>query len=208
MLRDQPHGWVPGDNYDASCGDADTVAARAEDLGGSVVAAPMDTRYGRFATLSDPAGAQFKLREQTPRYATRRAFPGRTISGSTAGSAAERAPASRSRAAPGDVGAYRGTMRRRITGRGHHAGLRQGRGARAPPRFRARREHRGALPGRAPLHNPLDSRRFAEVDPPGMVEAPAVPGGQALEPRTPAKVSRLTEAERQFAGEHRDLRIP
>jgi hypothetical protein len=25
---------------------------------------------------------------------------------------------------------------------------------------------------------------------------------------TPAKVSRLTEAERQFAGEHRDLRIP
>jgi predicted enzyme related to lactoylglutathione lyase len=31
-------------------------------LGGSVVAAPDDTPYGRLATVTDPAGAQFKLR--------------------------------------------------------------------------------------------------------------------------------------------------
>jgi uncharacterized protein len=31
-------------------------------LGGSVVAAPEDTPYGRLATVTDPAGAQFKLR--------------------------------------------------------------------------------------------------------------------------------------------------
>ena len=42
--------------------DADAVAARSEALGGAVVAAPKDTPYGRLATLSDPAGAQFKLR--------------------------------------------------------------------------------------------------------------------------------------------------
>jgi predicted enzyme related to lactoylglutathione lyase len=42
--------------------DADAVAARAEALGGSVVAAPKDTPYGRLATLSDPVGAHFKLR--------------------------------------------------------------------------------------------------------------------------------------------------
>jgi len=33
-------------------------------LGGSVVAAPEDTPYGRLATVTDPAGAQFKLRTQ------------------------------------------------------------------------------------------------------------------------------------------------
>jgi hypothetical protein len=33
-------------------------------LGGSVVAAPEDTPYGRLATVTDPAGAQFKLRAQ------------------------------------------------------------------------------------------------------------------------------------------------
>jgi predicted enzyme related to lactoylglutathione lyase len=33
-------------------------------LGGSVVAALEDTPYGRLATVTDPAGAQFKLRAQ------------------------------------------------------------------------------------------------------------------------------------------------
>jgi predicted enzyme related to lactoylglutathione lyase len=33
-------------------------------LGGSVVAPLEDTPYGRLATVTDPAGAQFKLRKQ------------------------------------------------------------------------------------------------------------------------------------------------
>jgi hypothetical protein len=31
-------------------------------LGGSVVAGPEDTPYGRIATVTDPAGAEFRLR--------------------------------------------------------------------------------------------------------------------------------------------------
>lgn len=42
-------------------GDADATAARAVELGGSVVQEPEDTPYGRLATLADPSGAQFKL---------------------------------------------------------------------------------------------------------------------------------------------------
>jgi uncharacterized protein len=34
-------------------------------LGGSLVADAEDTPYGRLATVSDPAGAQFKLRTVT-----------------------------------------------------------------------------------------------------------------------------------------------
>jgi predicted enzyme related to lactoylglutathione lyase len=43
------------------CDDADVVAARARELGGTVLRAPEDTPYGRLATLADPAGAVFKL---------------------------------------------------------------------------------------------------------------------------------------------------
>jgi predicted enzyme related to lactoylglutathione lyase len=42
--------------------DIDASAATTRDLGGSVVEEPMDTPYGRMATVTDPAGAQFKLR--------------------------------------------------------------------------------------------------------------------------------------------------
>jgi predicted enzyme related to lactoylglutathione lyase len=41
--------------------DADAAVAKVKTLGGSVVAEPADTPYGRLATVLDPAGAQFKL---------------------------------------------------------------------------------------------------------------------------------------------------
>jgi predicted enzyme related to lactoylglutathione lyase len=42
--------------------DADGAVARVRELGGSVVIEPRDTPYGRLATATDPAGAQFNLR--------------------------------------------------------------------------------------------------------------------------------------------------
>ncbi len=42
--------------------DVDSSAALVATLGGSVLAEPTDTPYGRMATVTDPAGAQFKLR--------------------------------------------------------------------------------------------------------------------------------------------------
>jgi|SRR5271166_517920 len=42
--------------------DADAAVAKVEALGGSVVAQAEDTPYGRIATVSDPAGARFRLR--------------------------------------------------------------------------------------------------------------------------------------------------
>lgn len=42
--------------------DIDATIAKLEALGGSVVIAAEDTPYGRIAAVSDPAGAQFKLR--------------------------------------------------------------------------------------------------------------------------------------------------
>lgn len=41
--------------------DTDATAARAVELGGSVVAAPEDTPYGRIATLGDPTGLPFNV---------------------------------------------------------------------------------------------------------------------------------------------------
>lgn len=41
--------------------DPDATVAKVATLGGSVVAEPTDTPYGRLATVTDPAGAQFKL---------------------------------------------------------------------------------------------------------------------------------------------------
>lgn len=43
--------------------DTDTAVARLQTLGGSVVSGAQDTPYGRMATVTDPAGAQFKLRQ-------------------------------------------------------------------------------------------------------------------------------------------------
>jgi hypothetical protein len=42
--------------------DASASVAKVTELGGSVVADPEDTPYGRMATVTDPFGAQFKLR--------------------------------------------------------------------------------------------------------------------------------------------------
>jgi uncharacterized protein len=41
--------------------DMDDTVARVETLGGSMIMAPEDTRYGRLATAADPSGGQFKL---------------------------------------------------------------------------------------------------------------------------------------------------
>jgi predicted enzyme related to lactoylglutathione lyase len=42
--------------------DPDAIVSRVKALGGSVVMDATDTPYGRLATVTDPAGAQFKLR--------------------------------------------------------------------------------------------------------------------------------------------------
>jgi hypothetical protein len=42
--------------------DPDDIVSRVKALGGSVVMDATDTPYGRLATVTDPAGAQFKLR--------------------------------------------------------------------------------------------------------------------------------------------------
>ena len=41
--------------------DADATAAKAAELGGSVIVAPFDTPVGRIAVLSDPQGAMFSV---------------------------------------------------------------------------------------------------------------------------------------------------
>jgi predicted enzyme related to lactoylglutathione lyase len=41
--------------------DVDATVAQVASLGGSVVAPAEDTPYGRLATVTDPAGAEFKL---------------------------------------------------------------------------------------------------------------------------------------------------
>ncbi len=42
--------------------DVDGAVGKVRTLGGAVVADPVDTPYGRLATVTDPAGAEFKLR--------------------------------------------------------------------------------------------------------------------------------------------------
>jgi predicted enzyme related to lactoylglutathione lyase len=46
--------------------DADAAAAKAAELGGSVVVPPFDTPVGRMAVLSDPQGAVFSIISTTP----------------------------------------------------------------------------------------------------------------------------------------------
>jgi predicted enzyme related to lactoylglutathione lyase len=43
--------------------DANASVAKVKELGGTVVADPQDSPYGRMATVTDPSGAQFKLRQ-------------------------------------------------------------------------------------------------------------------------------------------------
>jgi predicted enzyme related to lactoylglutathione lyase len=46
--------------------DADAAAAKAAELGGSVVVPPFDTPVGRIAVLSDPQGAVFSVIKTAP----------------------------------------------------------------------------------------------------------------------------------------------
>ena len=50
---------TPGWRVTFWVGDADQTAARASELGGSVLLAPMDIPVGRFTVLADPQGASF-----------------------------------------------------------------------------------------------------------------------------------------------------
>jgi hypothetical protein len=49
--------------------DADATAARAAELGGSVLVEPFDTPVGRMAVLGDPQGAVFSIIQQAPQPA-------------------------------------------------------------------------------------------------------------------------------------------
>src|SRR4051812_13220073 len=53
----RPAGWVAGFWVD----DADATAARARELGGTVLAGPFDTAISRDAVIADPAGAVFSV---------------------------------------------------------------------------------------------------------------------------------------------------
>jgi hypothetical protein len=46
--------------------DADATAAKAAELGGSIVVPPFDTPVGRIAVLSDPQGAMFSVIKNAP----------------------------------------------------------------------------------------------------------------------------------------------
>jgi hypothetical protein len=46
--------------------DADATAAKAAELGGSVIVPPFDTPVGRIAVLSDPQGAMFSVIKNAP----------------------------------------------------------------------------------------------------------------------------------------------
>jgi predicted enzyme related to lactoylglutathione lyase len=46
--------------------DADATAAKATELGGSVMVAPFDSPVGRMAVLTDPQGAVFSIIKPAP----------------------------------------------------------------------------------------------------------------------------------------------
>jgi predicted enzyme related to lactoylglutathione lyase len=57
MMQGDAAAWTP----DFWVHDADAVATRADELGGSVLMPPSDTGVGRTAVLADPAGAVFSV---------------------------------------------------------------------------------------------------------------------------------------------------
>jgi hypothetical protein len=59
---DAPPSW----NTDFWVGDAEAAAAKAADLGGSVIAPPFDTPVGKTAVLADPQGAAFSVSKVGP----------------------------------------------------------------------------------------------------------------------------------------------
>jgi uncharacterized protein len=61
-----PDGPPPRWSVDFWVTDPDATAARATDLGGSVLAPPSDSLVGRSGVLADPQGASFTI-SQSPR---------------------------------------------------------------------------------------------------------------------------------------------
>ena len=58
LPKDTPSHWSIYWEVD----DVDAALARVKALGGSVIDDAVDTPYGRLGTVTDPAGAKFKLR--------------------------------------------------------------------------------------------------------------------------------------------------
>ena len=57
MMAGEHAAWIP----DFRVSDADGTAARAAELGGSVIVPPADNMVGRWAVLADPGGAAFTV---------------------------------------------------------------------------------------------------------------------------------------------------
>ena len=64
ITADEPPRWMVYFNVD----DPDAVAAKAEQLGGTVAVPPTDTPAGRFAAIGDPLGAYFSIIKPDPSY--------------------------------------------------------------------------------------------------------------------------------------------
>jgi len=62
QMEGMPNYW----NVYFAVADADATAARAKQLGGSVVAEPFDTPVGRMAVIRDPHGATFSIIKLAP----------------------------------------------------------------------------------------------------------------------------------------------
>ncbi len=56
-----PGTAAPAWNTTFDVADTDATVARAVELGGKVASPPETMLYGRIATLTDPAGAEFSL---------------------------------------------------------------------------------------------------------------------------------------------------
>jgi len=64
VTADEPPRWMVYFNVD----DPDAVAAKVEQLGGTVAVPPTDTPAGRFAAIGDPQGAYFSIIKPDPNY--------------------------------------------------------------------------------------------------------------------------------------------
>ncbi|GAA1630824.1 MULTISPECIES: VOC family protein [Brevibacterium] len=58
--------WTPNSYWRTyfNVADADAAAAKVVELGGSVLDGPMDSEFGRVATVADPEGATFQLHQE------------------------------------------------------------------------------------------------------------------------------------------------
>ncbi|CAL9601479.1 Putative glyoxylase CFP32 [Streptomyces sp. enrichment culture] len=65
MTEDFPPGTSPCINVYFTVTDCDAAVARAVELGGVLRFGPLDTPFGRFATLGDPQGADFSVIDTT-----------------------------------------------------------------------------------------------------------------------------------------------